>query len=348
MEPFGAPKQNLRGMNKPKCIQCGNVARSRCPFQSCKGCCSRAQNPCHIHVLKQSSSTLPDKPPPSASPLPEQPSTDTHLKGASSLRLSSLRQLSSNVANNLRNKRPLSRKDAIVVNKWRFSKLREQIEGERDAENEAFDRYMQNVRLLEETLSVERAVDDTIKDRKQPGTAVEELQGHDTLISAMKVKLRCSRARSQHNLERSRTLVDTLLQDLQDRDKDDEEEALQQANGEDDSRVNRRKVLVLRAEKTAAVSDLLDRLMKARTDDDLKLCVEIKKKLYDAHANQDNTEQGCDAQVAEESEGTEVTLEPAQTSFFFSFPKPWVPLQIKQDDMSKIEAPLLALDVIQL
>lgn len=26
---FEMPKQNLRGMNKPKCIKCGNVARSR-------------------------------------------------------------------------------------------------------------------------------------------------------------------------------------------------------------------------------------------------------------------------------------------------------------------------------
>ncbi|KAL5231025.1 hypothetical protein ABZP36_029801 [Zizania latifolia] len=47
---FDMPKPNLRGLNKPKCIQCGNVARSRCPFQCCKSCCYKAQNPCHIHV----------------------------------------------------------------------------------------------------------------------------------------------------------------------------------------------------------------------------------------------------------------------------------------------------------
>ncbi|KAL1333402.1 hypothetical protein HN51_062232 [Arachis hypogaea] len=38
-----------RGQNKPKCKQCGNVARSRCPYESCKSCCFRNQNPCHIH-----------------------------------------------------------------------------------------------------------------------------------------------------------------------------------------------------------------------------------------------------------------------------------------------------------
>ncbi|KAL5221296.1 hypothetical protein ABZP36_026009 [Zizania latifolia] len=46
---FDMPKPSLRGLNKPKCIQCGNVARSRCPFQCCKSCCYKAQNPCHIH-----------------------------------------------------------------------------------------------------------------------------------------------------------------------------------------------------------------------------------------------------------------------------------------------------------
>ncbi|GAB2221547.1 hypothetical protein Droror1_Dr00012731 [Drosera rotundifolia] len=42
-------KTTQRGLNKPKCIKCSNVARSRCPYQSCKSCCSKAQNPCHIH-----------------------------------------------------------------------------------------------------------------------------------------------------------------------------------------------------------------------------------------------------------------------------------------------------------
>ncbi|KAM7254331.1 hypothetical protein ACFE04_032013 [Oxalis oulophora] len=62
--------KSLRGQNKPKCVQCGNVARSRCPYESCKNCCAKAQNPCHIHVLKQNA-TL-DKTPPPSIPLFEQ------------------------------------------------------------------------------------------------------------------------------------------------------------------------------------------------------------------------------------------------------------------------------------
>lgn len=76
------PPKSQRGQNKPKCKQCGNVARSRsliqfyhffssllcfdsvinfnsntiviilfyrCPYENCKSCCSRNQNPCPIH-----------------------------------------------------------------------------------------------------------------------------------------------------------------------------------------------------------------------------------------------------------------------------------------------------------
>ncbi|WOL09158.1 hypothetical protein Cni_G17911 [Canna indica] len=105
---FEMPRPSQRGLNKPKCIKCGNVARSRCPFQSCKSCCAKAENPCHIHVLKQNG-TLPDKPPPSSTTLLDQPSNDVSSTG-SSWRLNSLRQLSTNVANILRTKNPPTKK----------------------------------------------------------------------------------------------------------------------------------------------------------------------------------------------------------------------------------------------
>ncbi|KAH7863040.1 hypothetical protein Vadar_012517 [Vaccinium darrowii] len=75
--------KNLRGLNKPKCIKCGNVARSRCPYQSCKSCCAKAQNPCHIHVLK-SNATFSDKTQSSSSPLFDQQSSEASPSGVSS------------------------------------------------------------------------------------------------------------------------------------------------------------------------------------------------------------------------------------------------------------------------
>ncbi|XP_057512376.1 uncharacterized protein LOC130794478 [Actinidia eriantha] len=150
--------KNLRGLNKPKCIKCGNVARSRCPYQSCKSCCAKAQNPCHIHVLK-ANATFPDKTPSSSSTLFDHPSTEASPSG-NSQRFTSLRQLSNNFSqfNNLqsplRSRKPLTRKEAAVINEWRFLKLKEFREANIEVENEAFDRYMQNVSLLDEVLAV--------------------------------------------------------------------------------------------------------------------------------------------------------------------------------------------------
>ncbi|KAL6960130.1 hypothetical protein U1Q18_048266, partial [Sarracenia purpurea var. burkii] len=42
--------------------------------------------------------------------------------------------------------------DTAVINEWRFLKLKEYKEANIEAENEAFDRYMQNVSFLEEVL----------------------------------------------------------------------------------------------------------------------------------------------------------------------------------------------------
>ncbi|KAL1556302.1 hypothetical protein AAHA92_11947 [Salvia divinorum] len=143
--------KSLRGLNKPKCIKCGNVARSRCPYQSCKNCCAKAQNPCHIHVLKGNSS-FPDKLPSTSSPLFDQQSSDASHSGS----FHRLRQLSnnfaqfSNVQTPFRSKKPLTKKDAEVINEWRFKKLKEFRDINIEAESASFDRYMQNVGLLEE------------------------------------------------------------------------------------------------------------------------------------------------------------------------------------------------------
>ncbi|CAL5322002.1 unnamed protein product [Camellia sinensis] len=104
--------------------------------------------------------TFPDKIPSSSSSLFDQQSTDTSSSG-NSHRFTSLRQLSNNFAqfNNLRgplrSRKTVTRKDAAVINEWRFLKLKEHKEGNVEVENVAFDRYMQNVSLLEEVLTVD-------------------------------------------------------------------------------------------------------------------------------------------------------------------------------------------------
>ena len=50
--------------------------------------------------------------------------------------------------------------DAVSITKWSFSKLKEHIEGRIEAENGAFDSYIWNVNLLEETFSTEGLISD--------------------------------------------------------------------------------------------------------------------------------------------------------------------------------------------
>ncbi|KAJ0105825.1 hypothetical protein Patl1_18318 [Pistacia atlantica] len=215
------PPKTLRGLNKPKCIQCGNVARSRCPYQSCKSCCSKAQNPCHIHVLK-ANATFPDKAPTSSSPSLEQKSSDVSPAG-NSLRVASLRQLSSNFAqfNNvqmpLRSRKPLTRKDASVINEWRFSKLKEYKDRNIEVENEAFDRYMQNISLLEEVFSVKSILEEFNEDESSisnpNSTSVEE--DSEMMISGLKLKLKSNPKRSENFRRRIEQIVDQGLEKFQ-------------------------------------------------------------------------------------------------------------------------------------
>ncbi|XP_028080979.1 uncharacterized protein LOC114282498 [Camellia sinensis] len=113
-----------------------------------------------VIAVLTSNATFPDKIPSSSSSLFDQQSTDASSSG-NSRRFTSLRQLSNNFAqfNNLqgplRSRKTVTRKDAAVINEWRFLKLKEHKEGKIEVENEAFDRYMQNVSLLDEVLTVD-------------------------------------------------------------------------------------------------------------------------------------------------------------------------------------------------
>ncbi|ONK71807.1 uncharacterized protein A4U43_C04F12600 [Asparagus officinalis] len=289
------PKTNQRGHNKPRCIKCGNVARSRCPFQSCKNCCAKAQNPCHIHFLKQSS-ILPAQPP-TTTPLPEQPSTDGPSTGAS-WRLSSLRKLSATFASTMRVKKPLTRKDAVNINKWRFSKLKEHVEGNVEAENEAFDRYTWNVRLLEETFSTEGIISDG-QSTLEP-TSSDKFQ---KLVASLKVKL----------MERPYELD----------------------AGKEHKR--RKKEGEWRAERTAAFSDLIDKLSKARSEDDLKPCLEMKVQLLN------RSESKIDQEDPEKSLLPKQEPDTIMDSSVYSAPKICTAVHMNQVALSNINAKLSSL-----
>ncbi|KAF3336060.1 hypothetical protein FCM35_KLT20567 [Carex littledalei] len=235
---FDMPKPSLRGLNKPKCVKCGNVARSRCPFQCCKNCCYTAQNPCHIHVLVvKQNSTLPDKAPTAASPSLEQTPKDPSSINTS-WRLNSLRQLSSRYLDSLRARKHPAKKDTGLINKWKIMKLREHLEGNVEAESEAFDRYMQNVSLLGEVFSENTT---------------------DISISNVKLGLKSNIEKSAASKKRLRNIVDQKLKELSCTTYGQElEEVVRQ-----------------RSDRTSTTNDLITRLSKVRGEDDLKPCIDI-------------------------------------------------------------------------
>ncbi|XP_022878403.1 uncharacterized protein LOC111396256 isoform X1 [Olea europaea var. sylvestris] len=266
--------RNLRGLNKPKCIKCGNVARSRCPYQSCKNCCAKAQNPCHIHVLKGNSS-FPDKSPPSSSPIFDQQSTEASHSGSSHR----LRQLSSNFAqfNNLltplRSRKPLTRKDAQVTNEWRFLKLKEFRERNIEAEHESFDRYIQNICLLEEVFSVNSPHDE----QSVSSTAVENVE----MVQGLKLKLRSNPLRNENLRKRIQYIVDQGLKKLRKFEQNDD--ASEISDPEEVGRMSK-KIKSSQEGRALALSDLIDKLNKAQSDEDLKTCQEMASQMISWHS----------------------------------------------------------------
>ncbi|XP_027336315.1 uncharacterized protein LOC113850132 isoform X2 [Abrus precatorius] len=269
------PPKSQRGHNKPKCKQCGNVARSRCPYESCKSCCSRNQNPCHIHVLK-ATSTFPDKTPSSgAAPLDQQ---SLEQPQSTAGRVASLRQLSNSFAQfnslhlSLRSKKPLTRKDAEAINEWRFSKLKEYKERNIEVENEAFDRYMLNVDLLEEVLSV-KSLDDNVSSALESNPTPES---SEVMIPGLKLQLRSNTMRSDGLRMRIQQIVDEGLKKLQKRAVDGD------INESIDDEAKKASKRGKRVERLSAISDLMDKINKARTEEDLKSCLEMKVQLFNS------------------------------------------------------------------
>lgn len=162
--------------------------------------------------------------------------------------------------------------DAVNINELRFSKLKEYIE----SDNEAFDRYMWNVSLLDETFSTEGLMSDG-QPEAEPTSCEVKFQ---KLVTTMKVKLRFTYEEVGNCRKRIRNLVDRQLQKLQERDVIDED-GFPYASDEIDTSFSDRHTSF-----STSFSDLLDKLSKARTRDDFKSFLEIKRRLLNQSGSQ--------------------------------------------------------------
>ncbi|CAK7356231.1 unnamed protein product [Dovyalis caffra] len=367
---FSAPPKTLRGLNKPKCIQCGNlgalISRAKVAAQELKihaifmlslvefgllgarkeenlshlklamqGCVHGKEamglaSSCSMLVdsdikganrvvsggdatsifthsaatadvgnfrfmselLMQShvdmdtvlkANATPDKTPVSSTPLFDLQPNEVP-PAASSHRAASLRQLSSNFSqfNNLhsplRSRKPLTRKEAAAINEWRFSKMKEFKDRNIEVENEAFDRYMYNISLLEEVFSLKSFREGSTEDGSFSSNhdhASAEADTEGKMVSEQKLKLRSNPSRTENFRKRLQQIVDGGLKKLQ-------KVELNNGSVNNQNELDKRpeKAKSLRAERASALSDLIDRLNKARNEEDLKSCLEMKAQLY--------------------------------------------------------------------
>ncbi|KAL9669647.1 hypothetical protein QQ045_007194 [Rhodiola kirilowii] len=330
-----APK-TLRGLNKPKCIQCGNVARSRCPYQSCKSCCSKAQNPCYIHVLKQSV-TVPDKASFAGSPKVDEQSKEASPSGPSH-RVPSYRQMSNQFSqfsnlNIQQSRKPLTRKEAFDINEWRFAKLKEYRERNLEIENDAFDCYIQNIGLLEEVLSGEELDLDEHTDSSL-NAAVEE--NNEVVVSRLKLKLKSNSVKAFNSKERLRDIVDRALRKFH----------KSELNGGDydinDFLNQKKRAKTLRDERASALNDLMDKINKARTGEDLEACIELKSQLFKQLPKKHQME--VDPVKTSEEKATNETTPNQQTSL--CLPKFVKTVSIDQETLSGIDLHFASLEHI--
>ncbi|KAK8661953.1 hypothetical protein V6N13_091541 [Hibiscus sabdariffa] len=318
-----------RGLNKPKCIHCGNVARSRCPYRSCKSCCSKAQNPCHIHVLK-SNSAFSEKSPTSSTPSSEQKSTQVSSQ-VMPLRAPSFRQLSNAFAqfDNLQ--------DAIALNEWRLSKLKEFKDGNIEIENDAFDRYMQNISLLEEVFNIKSMDEGSTEDDRSSPSPTSKDDETSVMSSGLKLTLKSDPVRTDNARKRIKQIIDQGIEKLQ------RTEANDGANDPDDqkkpdSRLN--KVKSLWVERASVVSDIEDKLNKARNEEDLKLCLEMKAQLYNKSTVSSEMEMKDPEAFNEECVETKIT--PRQVVHHLL-----TQIEIDQETLNKINAHFTTVEQIE-
>lgn len=224
--------------------------------------------------------------------------------------------------------------DAAAINEWRFSKLKEYNERNIEAENEAFDRYMQNVDLLEEVLSV-KYTDDNVLSASEANPIPTE--NNEIMIPGLKLQLRSNSTRSDGARIRIKKIVDEGLKKLQKCAVDGESnEQIDEVN----EASNKRK----RTEKLSAISDLMDKINKARSEEDLQSCLEVKFELFNSDENS-ATVQLTDNEM-DQNQITEGDVAPAK-ELDYSLPKLVGTTEIDQETLNTVDKHFSSLEYVE-
>lgn len=208
----------------------------------------------------------------------------------------------------------------MVINEWRLLKLKEYKERNIEVENEAFDRYMQNVELLEEVFSVE-SMEDNVSSVSGSNQTSEET---NTMIPNLKSHLRSNSVRSDSMRMRIQEVVDEGLKKVQncasDEPIDDEpNQASKKA----------------RTERFSAISDLVEKLNKARNEEDLKPCLEMKSQLF--HLDKVSCKIEFEDDETPKNEFGESDNAPPAIETYYSLPKLVGVAEVDQETINTID-----------
>lgn len=209
-------------------------------------------------------------------------------------------------------------------------KLKEHFEGNIEVENEAFDRYMQNVDMLEETFSV---MEQSQPDNQDSSDAISS----EKVVSEIKMKLKADSERADKFRDRIKTLLDNKLLELLKAETADDDYSTYDEDLDDDKAFKRsKKIMKYRFDRNAILDDLIYKLNRAQNKEDMASCLDMK------------------LQLTSNSSACENHLEPKQESeseaalIFHSVHKMWTPVHVDQDTLGKINTEFSSLGQIAL
>lgn len=209
-------------------------------------------------------------------------------------------------------------------------------------ENEAFDRYMQNVNLLEELFSTKTIPDGSTEDESSilnhNPTSMEE--NIEVTISGLKLKMRSNPVRTSNFRKRIQQIVDQGLKKLQKCELDDRVEGPVDPKELDKGPKSAEDWW---AERALTLNDLVDKLNKARNEEDLKSCLEVKSQLFNHH-KESQLESGDTELLTEQTANND--LEPKR-ELNLSLPTLITTTEIDQETLRSVDAHFSSIDQIE-
>ena len=219
-------------------------------------------------------------------------------------------------------------------------KLKEHMQGDIDAENEAYERYTQNVGLLEETFC---PMEDAANESEAEATSSEE-ERMDLLVSEAKVRLKSDNENADSFKERVATILDEKLKKLQESQSAYEDDKPPSDQDQDDHTTPVKFSAKQKMERAAKFNELLGKMTRARSEDDLKPCRDLIEQLF---GKENGGSMDDSNRMETELSGQEsITVAAAAAAQPYSFPKLCTRIEVGEDFAYTVNAEFSSLSEV--